>query len=306
MEITQIQPELGLEEVKQLANTELCIAYGRSGIGGRSENQDTYGGAYLKGNVILTVCDGMGGMNGGQTASRIAVTEILQTILDHPKEEWNQELICTAVNNANSAIYRKSVSEPRLRGMGTTATVLMLTPEAAFVTHIGDSRVYQLRGGKKIFRTFDHSKVFEMVAQKMMTEEQARTSSFSNVITRALGIRPTVEITVEKLPYKRGDRFVLCCDGIWNCLPEAEMLNLFKEKDLPLEEVRFLTEKVNGIGITNGGGHDNLTAIIADTMQSSEYQYSIFRPLTVAWNNIIAKRNSTKTPITEEKSEKLN
>lgn len=301
MEAKYSQSDIGLGEARLLADTDLCIAYGRSGIGGRAENQDSFGGGAMKNNVILTVCDGMGGMNGGQTASRIAATEILQTILSTPLDKWNQDLIITAVNNANSAIYRKSVAEPRLRGMGTTATVLMLTPEAAFVSHIGDSRVYQLRNGKKAFRTFDHSKVFEMVAQKMMTEEQARTASFSNVITRALGIRPAVEIPVEKLPYKRGDRFVLSCDGIWNCLPEAEMLRLFEEKNVTVDEVRFLTERVNGIGISNGGGHDNLTAIIADAMADSEYQYCILDYFKKTWRRLTGNGRSKDKPVAEVK-----
>lgn len=302
MEAKYSQSDTGLGEVKLLADTDLCIAYGQSGIGGRPENQDSFGGGALKKNVILTVCDGMGGMNGGQTASRIAAIEILQTILSAPLEKWSQDLIYAAVKNANSAIYRKSVSEPRLRGMGTTATVLMLTPEAAFVTHIGDSRVYQLRNRKKVFRTYDHSKVFDMVSQKMMTEEQARTASYSNVITKALGIRPSVEMTVEKLPYKRGDRFVLCCDGIWNCLPEAEMLGLFEEKNVTVDEVRFLTQKVNGIGIDNGGGHDNLTTIIADIMEDSEYQYNIFDHLKKTWRKLTGDGKSTKKPVSEDKS----
>lgn len=299
MDTMRTQSMYGLDDATMLANTQICIAYGRSGIGGRSENQDTYGGGFLKGNVILTVCDGMGGMNGGQTASRIAATEIIQTILDHPAEKWNQNLIVTAINNANGAIYRKSVAEPRLRGMGTTSTVVMFTPEAAFVTHIGDSRVYQLRRGKKIFRTFDHSKVFEMVSQKMMTEEQARTSSFSNVITRALGIKPSVDLTVEKLPYKKGDRFILCCDGIWNCLPESEILSLFNDKDKTLDEVNYLTENVNDIGIKNSEGHDNLTAIIADVLKNSQYQHSKFRHLKKVWNNIFSKRKSSGLHNTE-------
>lgn len=295
MEDIKNKSDIGLDEVRKLAVTKLCVAYGRTGIGGRSENQDCYGGAYRDENVILTVCDGMGGMNGGQTASRIAVTEIVQTFHETPKEKWNKNIITEAINNANSAIYRRSVAEPQLRGMGTTATVLLLTKEAAFLTHIGDSRIYQLRKGKKIFRTFDHSKVFEMVSQNMMNEEQARNSSFSNVITKALGIRPQVEFTIETLPYRKNDRFVLCCDGIWNCLPESEILDMFEEKDTPINEVTFLTEKVNGIGIQNGEGHDNLTAIIADTLKSSEYQYSIFRPLKNAINNYLTKKRYKQT-----------
>lgn len=169
---------VGLEEAKLIASTNLCDAFGRTGIGGRKENQDNYTGMSVGNNVILTVCDGMGGMNGGQTASRIAVTEIAQILAESPVEELGEKAIYKAVDAANAAIYRRALNDPPLRGMGTTATVLVLTPEAAYLTHVGDSRIYQLRKGKKKFRTFDHSKVFEMVAQNMMTEEQARQSSF--------------------------------------------------------------------------------------------------------------------------------
>ena len=268
---------VGLEEAKLIASVGLCDAFGRTGIGGRKENQDSYAGMTVGNNVILTVCDGMGGMNGGQTASRIAVTEIAQTLAETPIEKLGEEAIFKAVEAANAAIYRRALNDPPLRGMGTTATVLVLTPEVAYLTHVGDSRIYQLRNGKKKFRTFDHSKVFEMVAQNMMTEEQARQSSFSNIITRALGIRPKVEMTVEKIPYKKGDRFILCCDGIWNTLPEPEMMKLFLAKSAAKEEVEYLTETVNGIGEQRGGDHDNLTAIVVDMKQKSTYQYGYLK-----------------------------
>lgn len=196
---------------------------------------------------------------------------------DFSVEKLGEEAILKAVDAANAAIYRRALNDPPLRGMGTTATVLVLTPEAAYLTHVGDSRIYQLRRGKKQFRTFDHSKVFEMVAQNIMTEEQARQSSFSNIITRALGIRPKVEMTVEKIPYKKGDRFILCCDGIWNTLPESEMMKLFLAKSKAKEEVEYLTEVINGIGVQRGGDHDNLTAIVVDMKQKSIYQYGCFK-----------------------------
>ncbi len=268
---------VGLEEAKLIASVGLCDAFGRTGIGGRKENQDSYAGMTVGNNVILTVCDGMGGMNGGQTASRIAVTEIAQTLAETPIEKLGEEAIFKAVEAANAAIYRRALNDPPLRGMGTTTTVLVLTSEAAYLTHVGDSRIYQLRNGKKEFRTFDHSKVFEMVAQNMMTEEQARQSSFSNIITRALGIRPKVEMTVEKISYKKGDRFILCCDGIWNTLPEPEMMKLFLAKSAAKEEVEYLTETVNGIGEQRGGDHDNLTAIVVDMKQKSTYQYGYLK-----------------------------
>lgn len=280
---------MGLEEAKFIASTNLCDAFGRTGIGGRKENQDNYTGMSVGNNVILTVCDGMGGMNGGQTASRIAVTEIAQILAESPVEELGEKAIYKAVDAANAAIYRRALNDPPLRGMGTTATVLVLTPEAAYLTHVGDSRIYQLRKGKKKFRTFDHSKVFEMVAQNMMTEEQARQSSFSNIITRALGIRPKVDMVVEKIPYKKGDRFILCCDGIWNTLPEPEMLKLFLAKSIAKEEVEYLTETVNGIGEQRGGDHDNLTAIVVDVKQKSTYQYGCWKLAGLAIKRQLAR-----------------
>ena len=135
-----------------------------------------------------------------------------------------------------------------------------------------------------------------MVAQKMMTEEQARQSSFSNIITRALGIRPKVEMTVEKIPYKKGDRFVLCCDGIWNTLPESDILKLFIEKDSTKDEVEYLTAKINGIGEQRGGEHDNLTAIVVDMKQNSTYHYSCLKAVGLLIKRQFARiRKSSQT-----------
>lgn len=264
----------GLEPIRKLAQNNICNAFGRSGIGGRKENQDSYGGLSIDSAVLLTVCDGMGGMAGGQTASRIAVTEIIQNLAEKKEGQTWEDAIRYSVEAANAAIYRRAMDEPKLRGMGTTATVLVITDKAAYLTHIGDSRIYQLRKGKKVFRTFDHSRVFEMVEQGMMTEEQARQSSFSNVITRALGIRPAVDMTIEKIPYKKNDRFILCCDGIWNTEAEPDMLKMFLSEVNTEKAIGIITEKVDAIGHENGGEHDNLTIIIADINKDSDYQYS--------------------------------
>lgn len=272
-ELSKSNP-LGLEPIRKIAQNNICNAFGRSGIGGRKENQDHYGGFSMDSAVLLTVCDGMGGMAGGQTASRIAVTEIIQNLAEKKEGQTWEDAIRFSVEAANAAIYRRAMDEPKLRGMGTTATVLVITETAAYLTHIGDSRIYQLRKGKKIFRTFDHSRVFEMVEQGMMTEEQARQSSFSNVITKALGIRASVEMTIEKIPYKKNDRFILCCDGIWNTESEPDMLKLFMLEDNTEKAIGIITEKVDAIGHENGGEHDNLTIIIADINKDSDYQYS--------------------------------
>jgi len=272
--INRTSPQV--DPAQTISNGELCHACGQSGIGGRKENQDNYAGIDLQDAVILTVCDGMGGMAGGQTASYIAATEIISSLTKTSLDSKVTDAIRVAVENANNAIYQRAVEDPPLRGMGTTTTVVVITKKAAYLTHVGDSRIYLMRKGKKVYRTFDHSKVFEMVSQGMMSEEQARQSSFSNVITRALGIRPQVEMEIVTLPYKKGDRFILCCDGIWNIQPEAEMLKLFVDKDNPEDAVKHLTGYVNSKGIERGGDYDNLTAIIADMKCDSEYQYSWF------------------------------
>lgn len=276
MEDSKYQTLPKVDEMKTISNDEMCHACGQTGMGGRKENQDTYGGFATNKMVILTVCDGMGGMAGGQTASYIAVTEIIKELAETSEEQIGPDAIRQAVENANSAIYQRASNEPSLRGMGTTTTILVLTRYAAYLTHIGDSRIYLIRKNRKSFRTFDHSKVFEMVSQGLMTEEQARQSSFSNIITKALGIRPKVEVEVLTLPYKKGDRFILCCDGIWNTEPETEMLKLFTFDKSPEITVKKLTDYVNSKGIERGGDYDNLTAIIADMKIKSKYQYSVF------------------------------
>lgn len=265
-----------VDELQLIVDNDLCCACGQSGVGGRKENQDTYGGVGNKDIVILTVCDGMGGMAGGQTASNIAVREIIKFLSLIPADKICIEDIKKSVQHANEAIYKHAEEVPQLRGMGTTATVVVITKKTAYVAHVGDSRIYLIRKGKKIFRTFDHSKVFEMVQQGMMTEEQARQSSFSNIITRALGIRPTVDVEANTIPYKKGDRLILCCDGIWNTDAESDMLKLFVSKDSTQEVVKNITKVVNNKGIERGCEHDNLTIIMADMKENSDFQYGIF------------------------------
>lgn len=88
--------------------------------------------------------------------------------------------------------------------MGTTVTVLLINEEKATVAYVGDSRIYQIRKGRKIFRTFDHSMVFRMVKKKIITEEQARLSAQSNIILRAVGLKPDLDVDVFDLPYDKG------------------------------------------------------------------------------------------------------
>ena len=151
-------------ELKKLYSDDISFltAFGESRIGGRAENQDSYGWSMTPFGYLVTVCDGMGGGPGGKTASTIAVKEILGAVVNANKEQKATNVVIQAIRKANMAIIEAGNDNSQLKGMGSTATVLLISEKSAIVAHVGDSRVYQLRSGKKVFRTFDHSMVFEM------------------------------------------------------------------------------------------------------------------------------------------------
>lgn len=240
-----------------------------SRTGGRDENQDSAGYRETELGALVVVCDGMGGMQGGSVASQLAVQTILETVASASKKANPSKVITEAIRKANSAIIERGQSTPNLQGMGTTVTLLLLTPYSAHTAYVGDSRIYQLRNGKKVFRTFDHSMVFEMVKEKVITEEQARLSDQSNIILKALGVKPEVEIELAERPYLKGDRFVLCSDGFWGAMPENELIRHLVESN-PLDKILESTANVvESIGRNSGHDFDNLTAAIIEMKNNS-------------------------------------
>lgn len=251
--------------------TKTVVAFAESRIGGRAENQDNFDWANTALGYLVTVCDGMGGGPGGKTASTIAVNEIVAGISEANTEETIPNIIIKAIRRANMAIIEAGNEDTKLRGMGSTATVLLITENSAFIAHVGDSRVYQFRGGKKIFRTFDHSMVFEMVSQGIITEEQARLSAQSNIITRALGVKPDVEVEIKEVAYEKGDRFMLCSDGIHGAMPENDLVKMVTNRKSKLGSITDdIATVVDNLGRTSGGGHDNLTIAIVETTIDSK------------------------------------
>lgn len=274
--------------------TEKTSYCGYTCIGGRSEDQDSLASVEANDRQIFTVCDGMGGHAGGCTASKTAVQSLMESFQRQAEIVSTEEAIVTAVSEANSAVYKKAQEEPPLRGMGTTLTLLVFDDRAAYVTHIGDSRIYQLRKGKKVFRTFDHSMVFEQVAKGRLTEEEARINPRSNVLSRAIGILPDVDVVVTKLKYRKGDRFILCCDGVWNTQPEAEVISMFtaySDVETTIRSTRTLVEK---IGKENGGHHDNHTMIAVNVKCDSKYKASLFSKLWKMFKNKVQLQEGTE------------
>jgi PPM family protein phosphatase len=245
------------------------MIYIQSKTGGRSENQDFYGTAQTHFGELIVVCDGMGGHNGGRHAAEVAVQVIMDEVTN--SEDSNPaNALHAAIAKANAVIWDESHANSQLKGMGTTVVALLLTPEKAICAHVGDSRIYQLRKGKILHRTFDHSHVFELVKAGLITEEQARLSEKSNIITRGLGIRSTVDIEIrDNLSYQKGDRFLLCTDGICGAVPENELVELVSQKSKIETIVSQLVDKIDEIGKTNGGNHDNLTAAMIEVDTNS-------------------------------------
>ncbi len=257
-------------DLVQIPTPAYLSAFAESRIGGRAENQDSYGWKETPFGFLVTVCDGMGGGPGGKTASSIAVEEIIIGVVNGNAEDTPSNILIRAIRRANMAILEYARENPSYSGMGSTCTALLINENCAIIAHVGDSRIYQIRGKNKIYRTFDHSMVFDLVKQKVITEEQARLSAQSNVITRALGAKYDVEVECAELPFLAGDRFVLCTDGIHGSIPEAQLIEMLSCHSQSLGAVTDgIATMIDGEGRNAGGGHDNLTIAIIETNKNS-------------------------------------
>lgn len=303
-----------MDLIQQLNTPDFIVGFAESRIGGRSENQDSYGSAETPYGFVVTVCDGMGGGPGGKTASSIAVKEIILGIKDGNPDDTTVNIVIKAIRRANLAIIEAGKETPALKGMGSTCTILLISTDSAIIAHVGDSRVYQLRGKNKIFRTFDHSMVFDLVKQKVITEEQARLSAQSNVITRALGIKPDIEVDVVELPYESGDRFLLTTDGIHGAIAESELIEMASDRKHALGTVTDeIATTIDGKGRNEGGGHDNLTLVIIETKTNSKLRskmnkktklllgaVSLICLLSLVFNGVLLGRNNSSASENEK------
>lgn len=255
-----------LQSIKTRLN---CTGYVESLIGGREENQDSAASADTPLGTLVVICDGMGGLKGGKLASSMAVDIVIGCVSSAKADDNPSDVLRNSLEKANHAIWERSREDSAEGGMGTTIAALLINEKSAFAVHVGDSRIYQLDRGGKIFRTDDHSMVFDMVRAKVITEEQARLSSCSNVIMKALGISDKVEPDIVEIPYMKGDRFVLCTDGFWAAMDEDSLVRSLSGREKLDFLLSSLAAKVDEIGKKNGGKHDNLTVAIIDMHTNS-------------------------------------
>ena len=248
-----------------------CSLHGAaySNIGGRPENQDSLCVCDTQLGLLVVVSDGMGGGPGGKTASSIAVDVIARTVADYPYEASREEALKVAIGRANDAMAAKVMETPELAGMGATAVIALVNRQSAVVANIGDSRFYRVGKGKTIFRTQDHSLVGELVRRNVLTEEQARTSPQSNVITKALGTTNDHVPDIYEVCYHKGDRLVLCTDGVWGCMTDKEFVMRLSTLMEIGNVVNTLAAEVDRIGYSKGGYHDNHTLAVLEMDDNS-------------------------------------
>ncbi|MGB9802603.1 Stp1/IreP family PP2C-type Ser/Thr phosphatase [Desulfofundulus sp.] len=207
---------------------------------------------------LFAVADGMGGHRAGGIASRTAIAELVRFLkAHHPLPDDPGNLLVQGVQEANRLVYQLSSSSASYRGMGTTLTAVLVAKEYLHLAHVGDSRVYLLRGGKILQLTEDHSLVQELVRLGGLSEEQARCHPQRNVLTRALGIEPRLEVDGGQVKLHPGDKVLLCTDGLTVHLPPHEIGTLVEKNPDLNRAVKKLVEVA-----LERGGSDNITVIL--------------------------------------------
>jgi protein phosphatase len=223
----------------------------------RAGNEDAFAVAPELG--FCLVADGMGGHTAGQVASQLAseaAKRAIQTL--EGATATLSEKLRFAVTSANRAIFAAAQRQPEYAGMGTTVVAVLAAGERAALAHVGDSRAYLVRAGRIRLLTDDHSIVAELLRRQEISLDAARDHPHRHVLTRALGVRPTVEPDLAELTPAHGDVFVLCSDGLTNHVEHHELAKQISEQPNLQDACDELVELAN-----HRGGEDNITVVLA-------------------------------------------
>jgi protein phosphatase len=230
----------------------------------RANNEDAVIVDEASGLAILA--DGMGGYNAGEVASHMVTTfvasELGRWLRDGrealPSVPDTRRAMEICVDNANRAIFNSSNSNPNYAGMGTTLVVGVFRPSQLILGHVGDSRAYRLRAGKVQQLTRDHSLLQEQLDSGLITPEEAKLSQNKNLVTKALGIDPTVEPELHVYETEPGDIYLLCSDGLNDMVEDEEIrLTLITLRSNPSLTVQQLVQAAN-----DNGGRDNVSTML--------------------------------------------
>ncbi len=253
--------------------TESKIAFTVFGTGmtdtgrARAHNEDAIAWDVPHGLALLA--DGMGGHNAGDVASRLCLETLNKVLLPalekplrlRPNKNMSQHatLVRRSVNKANSAIFENAEANPERKGMGTTLVMVLFYEDKVVVAHVGDSRVYRLRGRKLEQITTDHSLVRELLEKGAISAEEAENNPYNHVITKAVGVRPKVTAEVQELETQAGDVFMLCSDGLTDLVSDADIEEALAAFAGNWERA---AQRLIDLG-NNNGGRDNISVVIA-------------------------------------------
>jgi serine/threonine protein phosphatase PrpC len=237
----------------------------------REHNEDCF--TILPESGIAILADGMGGHLAGEVASAMAIDRVKQSLLNAFADartaksggvhdtSFESTALVKAILDANSAIHAASMSRPEQAGMGTTIVATIFHDHTLTVAHVGDSRLYRYRRGMLSQVTEDHSMVQELLRRGLMTPEEARTSLNRNLVTRALGIDPLVEVDVVQQAFEDGDVYLLCSDGLNDVLLDEEIAAILAQHpDNQESAIQQMIAEVNA-----RGGPDNVSIVLIRT-----------------------------------------
>ncbi|MBI5508154.1 MAG: Stp1/IreP family PP2C-type Ser/Thr phosphatase [Deltaproteobacteria bacterium] len=235
----------------------------------RTNNEDSFFADADLG--LFVVCDGMGGHSAGEVASRAAMEAIRDEIKNAGKAREKfitsgksadlkalRKTLETAIHTACREVFKLASKNPELAGMGTTCTVvLMAGHQKGILGHVGDSRLFVMRGGQVHQLSEDHTYVNELVKRGALTREQAKNHPQGNVLSRALGVQPTVPVDTMIFDMDPGDTYLLCSDGLYNYFPDASELQVGLTAPKIDDGINALVDRA-----LERGGHDNVTGVV--------------------------------------------
>jgi protein phosphatase len=239
----------------------------------REHNEDTISVDANMG--LLVLADGMGGYNAGEVASGIAVKTIVNLVRESVEREdlTNPDqgtglsrpaiILRDAIVRANKIIYQTARTQPNCEGMGTTVVGCLFHDNRITIAHVGDSRLYRLRGEGFEQVTLDHSLLQELVDRGFYSPEEAQRAANKNYVTRALGVEQSVEVEIQEHPAQRGDIYVLCSDGLSDMVEDDDIQLTINTFGANLDTVaRQLVQLGN-----DNGGKDNISVLLAQVVE---------------------------------------
>ncbi|MGH2675093.1 MAG: Stp1/IreP family PP2C-type Ser/Thr phosphatase [Actinomycetota bacterium] len=222
----------------------------------REGNEDSY----MVHEPLFAVADGMGGHQGGEVASKLAL-DTLKKVTD------GEVALVQAVQDANRAVFEKAAGDPGLAGMGTTLTAFVAEADGLRLAHVGDSRAYLLRDGDLQRITKDHTVVEGLVDQGKLTAHEATIHPQRSILTRAIGVEGDVQVDQGSIEVRADDRLLLCSDGLTGMVDEDHIQRILEEQRDPQATAEALVEAAN-----EAGGQDNITAVVIDVVDGDAGQ----------------------------------